>query len=223
MSLWSNTAKNTINKGICAIYKPIGPTSHDVVDKIRELTGVRKVGHAGTLDPLASGVLVVGIGRDATRRLSEIVSQEKRYEAVIRLGQTSTTDDEEGEKTVWSVKNALDIDRIKICLQQFEGRVKQVPPQYSAIKKGGRVAYKEARKGRRLNLTAREVKIKKIKIIKYKWPLLSLRITTGKGVYIRSLARDIGERLGVGGYLTKLERTRVGEYKKEDAIKIEWP
>jgi len=206
------------NNSLLAIYKPIGVTSHDVIDQIRAITGIRKVGHAGTLDPLANGVLVVGIGREATVKLTEVVGQEKEYKAVVKFGQTSITDDEEGEKTNWTVKRIPKLKDIKICLKQFEGKIKQVPPQYSAIKKGGRVAYKEARKGHRLNLEARKVEIKKIKLDKYSWPLLELTVTTGKGVYIRSLARDIGNILNVGGYILKLTRTRIGKYEIKNAI-----
>jgi tRNA pseudouridine55 synthase len=208
-------------KNIFAIYKPKGPTSHDIINKVRKITGVKKVGHAGTLDPLASGVLVIGVGREATKNLGNIVKKEKEYMATIKLGVTSVTDDEEGEKTAISYKSPVTSDKIRKILQTFIGKISQIPPIYSAIKIKGKPAHRRVRQGEDVKLEAREVEIKKIEIVEYRWPILELKVVTGPGVYIRSLARDIGEQLGVGGYLAELERTRVGEYTKEDAIKIE--
>lgn len=206
---------------IIAVWKPKGITSHDVIDHVRRATGERTVGHAGTLDPLAEGVLVVGIGREATKRLSAEVAKEKEYEAVMRLGVTSITDDEEGEKTecvVSSVPSYKDIER---ACKKFIGTIKQVPPIYSALKVAGKAAYKYARAGQGVLLQPRSVLIKNIDILSYEWPLLALRVVTGPGVYVRALARDIGKELGTGGYLAGLVRTRVGEYTVKDAVALD--
>lgn len=205
---------------IIAVWKPKGPTSHDVINQIRKITGEQKVGHAGTLDPLASGVLVVGIGRAATKELKKAVGSEKEYLATIRLGMTSTTDDEEGKKTIISDQLPVTGDRLKEKIQKFVGKIEQVPPAYSAVKVKGQEAYKRARKGERVELEPRRVEIKNIETLEYRWPLLKLRVITGPGVYIRSLARDIGNGLGVGGYLFDLERTRVGDYTKNRALTL---
>ena len=211
---------NLYNKTIFAIYKLKGPTSFDVVAQVRKITGVKKVGHAGTLDPLASGVLVIAVGREATKQLSEIVGQEKEYIADIRLGLTSTTDDEEGSKQEIKKlkKSEIKEEDIKGVLKKFVGEIDQMPPKYSAIKVNGRRAYKSARKGEVVELKPRKVEIKEIEILDYKYPDLKLRVITGKGVYIRSLARDLGVVLGVGGYLADLERIRVGEFRIEDCV-----
>lgn len=209
---------------IIPIYKPIGPTSHDIIDQIRKITGQKKVGHAGTLDPLAKGVLVIGIGRESTKKLGELVQKEKEYLAQIRLGQFSTTDDAEGEKQPVKITRIPELGDIKKALQKFEGTINQVPPLYSAIKIGGKPAYKLARQGKikqEALLKSRKVEIKKIQLVKYHWPFLDLKIITGPGVYIRALARDLGKELKTGGYLAKLERTRVGQYTKTQAYTLE--
>jgi tRNA pseudouridine55 synthase len=207
-------------EGIFSINKPLGITSHDVVNRVRRLTGIRRVGHGGTLDPLAEGVLVVAVGRQFTKKLDEVVGAEKEYEAEIKFGMSSITDDEEGEKKEWKVDKIPTRKDIEKVLPIFIGKISQMPPIYSAIKVGGKKAYEEARKGRALRLEPRQVEIKKIDILDYNWPLLSIKVVCGKGVYIRSLAREIGEKLNVGGYITKLVRTRVGEYKLVNSIKI---
>ncbi len=199
--------------GICAVNKPIGPTSNDVLEMIRKKTGVKKVGHAGTLDPLAQGVLVIGLGRDATKKLQIFVNKEKEYLAIIRLGVNSTTDDEEGEKTSKTKNIQPKTREINQAVNKFVGVISQVPPQYSAVKIKGRAAYKYARSGKKVRLKARRVEIKEIEVLGYQWPELKLRIVTGPGAYIRSLARDIGIKLGTGGYLKSLIRTRVGDYE----------
>ncbi|MBI5077557.1 tRNA pseudouridine(55) synthase TruB [Candidatus Falkowbacteria bacterium] len=226
---------------IIVINKPKGPTSHDIIDAIRKITGEQRIGHAGTLDPLASGVLVVGIGREATRQLGLIVKKEKEYLATIKLGEYSSTDDEEGEKinvvgTALELSDRLDAEGtlspnpllgkeevIETALSAFVGEVYQRPPPFSAIKIKGVPAYKLARRGvgnayMRSVLAPRKVLIKSIELLEYAWPILKIRVVCGPGVYIRSLARDIGETLGVGGYLKELERTRVGDFKIEEAV-----
>lgn len=208
-------------EGIFAVNKPVGITSHDVIYRLRKKTGVKRIGHAGTLDPLASGVLVVAVGREFTKQLDMIVKSEKEYVAEIKLGETSTTDDEEGEKTTVNDEFKPEIKDLEKATQTFIGNIMQTPPNYSAIKVGGKVAYKEARKGKDFKLEPREVEIKDIEILNYKYPIIKLKITCGKGVYIRSLARDLGEKLKTGGYMKSLVRTRVGEFKIIDAVELE--
>lgn len=205
---------------ILAVDKPLGMSSHDVINILRQKTGLKRIGHAGTLDPLATGVLVVGFGREATKKLGEIVGKEKTYEATIKFGMTSTTDDEEGEKTIIENISPVSIDNIKDALPLFTGEISQTPPAYSAIKINGQRAYKLARKGAGVKMKSRKVLINDIKIIDYEWPVLKLEIICGPGVYIRSIARDLGKNLGVSGYLTALKRTKVGEYDLANAVKI---
>jgi len=208
---------------IYAINKEKGPSSHKVVSQIRKITGIKKVGHAGTLDPLASGVLVIGITREGTKTMHEHVKTEKEYRAVIELGQTSSTDDAEGEKTVTAdpVKAAPSEKEIQSVLKKFIGNIEQIPPIYSALKIKGKPAYKYAREGKELEMQARPVIIKSIQLVNYQYPKLEIDVVTGPGVYIRSLARDIGSELKTGGYLSALERTKVGEYRIEDALSLE--
>lgn len=205
---------------IFGIYKPVGPTSNDMLTNIKRITGLSKVGHAGTLDPLASGVLVVGIGREATKQLGEIVQKEKEYIATIRLGISSTTDDEEGEKTEYDVKEIPSREQIEETLRKFIGAITQTPPVYSAIKVSGKEAYKRVRGGETVVMKARPALVHSIELIEYNWPWLVIRVVTGPGVYIRALARDIGTDVAQGGYLTALERTRVGQFTKENCIEL---
>lgn len=206
---------------IFGVYKPVGPTSNDVLTDIKRVTHLSKVGHAGTLDPLASGVLVVGIGREATRQLGEIVQKEKEYIATIRLGVSSTTDDEEGEKTEYDITGIPSQEQIHETLRKFVGAITQIPPVYSAIKVSGKEAYKRVRRGETVVMKARPALVHSIELIEYAWPVLTLRVVTGPGVYIRALARDIGAALARGGYLTTLLRTRVGQFRIEDCVPLE--
>src|SRR3989344_6143654 len=210
---------------IIPIFKPKGPTSFNIISQIKKITGIKKVGHAGTLDPLAEGVLVVGIGRESTRKLFAELEKEKEYEVLIELGKTSTTDDEEGEKTVRQpaegVTEAPEATKVTKALQQFIGEIWQMPPVYSSVKRGGVRAYEDARKGRKVLLGKRQVLIKEITILDYNWPLLKLNVVTGPGVYIRSLARELGEELKTGGFVKELKRTRVGEYELKDCLRVE--
>lgn len=210
-----------------AIWKPKGPTSHDIVDAVRRVTGERRVGHAGTLDPMAEGILVVGIGRAATKQLDDVVQKEKEYVATIRLGATSTTDDAEGE--VREIRSSelgargetpVAKDALEAVLTRFIGRIDQIPPTYSAVKIRGRPAHRRARRGEPVTLRPRTVEIRAIELLRYEWPELDLRVVTGPGVYIRALARDVGHALGVGGYLAALTRTRVGDFTKARALTL---
>ncbi len=205
-------------KGLCAVYKPKGITSYDVIREIKKHVQGEKIGHAGTLDPLAEGVLVIAIGREATKHIADTVAKEKEYIAEVKLGVESATDDEEGEKTIFDVAHIPDKEIIEKVLASFIGTISQTPPPYSAIKIDGKEAYKYMRADKEVEMKPREVIIKEIELLNYEWPILSLRVVTGPGVYIRSLARDIGRALQTGGYLTGLVRTRVGDFALENAI-----
>ena len=196
--------------GFLNLAKPRGPTSHDIVARVRRLTGVRRVGHAGTLDPLAEGVLVLALGR-ATRLLEYVVSGEKVYRATIRLGSTTTTDDAEGAVTE---TRPLTIGRadIEAALPQFVGEIAQRPPAFSAVQIGGRRAYDLARRGATVELPARPVRIDRLTVLSWQAPDLTLEVGCGPGTYIRSLARDLGAALGCGGHLAGLVRTRSGGF-----------
>jgi tRNA pseudouridine55 synthase len=210
-----------IKEGIIGVYKPVGPSSFDMIRRLRILTGVKKIGHAGTLDPLARGILVVGIGRTACRSLAKEVKKEKEYLAVIKLGEESTTDDQEGEKRTKLNINRPSKEKILKILPQFQGKIEQVPPIFSAVKVKGKKAYQLARQGKKPVFKPRLVEIKKLELLNYQWPYLKIKILTGPGVYIRSLARDLGEKLNCGGYLFSLERTKVGEFNKDNSIYLE--
>ena len=224
---------NNLNNKLSNIYKPKGATSFDVVQQIKRLTGEKKVGHAGTLDPLAEGVLIMGVGRESTKKLRFILEEDKEYIAEIKLGYYSTTDDEEGEKKKVEVKNWPTIEEIKKVTKTFIGDIIQISPAYSAIKIQGERAYKKARRGEKFTRPPRIVTIKEIEILEYNIPLaeknnvslencpiLKIKTIVGSGTYIRSLAREIGEKLNTGGYLTSLTRTRIGNYKIEDSIRL---
>lgn len=204
---------------IVAINKPVGPTSFDIVAQVRKITGVKKVGHAGTLDPQAAGVLVIAVGRDDTKKINLIVEKEKEYIAEIKLGETSSTDDNEGDKKPVSDKIPAPAE-IAAALKKFIGEINQTPPKYSAVKVNGRRAYKLARAGQEVEMKPRPILIKDIELLEYAYPVLKIRVATGPGVYIRSLARDIGETLKTGAYMSGLIRTRVGEYNLESALAL---
>lgn len=206
---------------ILAINKPTGISSFGVVARLKKLTGIKRIGHAGTLDPLASGVLVVGIGRSATKQLQASVDAEKEYRVTIRFGATSTTDDAEGQITISEAQRPPDRADIESALGQFVGTIQQTPPNFSAMKIGGRRAYKFARQGQAVVLQPRPVDIKSITIEAFEYSDVRLRVVTGKGAYIRSLARDLGRVLGVGGYVTELERTRIGRWTLAEALDLE--
>jgi tRNA pseudouridine55 synthase len=205
---------------IFSVYKPKGLTSFQVIKEIRKLTGIKKVGHAGTLDPLAEGILVVGVGRSATRKLGEISSKEKEYLVKIKLGFFSETDDNEGEKKPVELKEIPERQQVLEALESFVGLIHQIPPKFSAVKVKGKRAYKLARKGKHFELKPRKALIKEIKLLSYSFPFLELKVVTGKGVYIRALARDIGKKLGTGAFVTELKRTRVGNFSLQKSIKL---
>lgn len=207
-------------KGVFAIYKPKGPTSHDIIDQIREITGEIKVGHSGTLDPLAEGVLIVAVGRENTKKLHLSTSAEKEYLCTIKLGKTSLTGDEEGPIVPGDDRRPSDSE-IDKTLVKFKGKIMQRPHKFSAIKIKGKKSYDLARKGRDVKIQPREVVIKEIEKLDYDYPTLSIRVICGPGVYIRSLAEDIGEELGTGAYLISLKRTRVGDFTEELSLSLD--
>ncbi len=207
--------------GFLAVDKSPGWTSHDIVARIRGLTGVRRVGHAGTLDPFATGVLVVGVGK-ATRLISYAQHSPKRYRAKIRLGIETDTLDPEGkvihEQRVdcWpSLVAVLDV------VESFVGEIEQTPPAYSAVRIDGRRAYDRARAGEKVDVPSRLVTIHSIVVRSYSPPVLEIDVMCGTGTYIRSLARDIGAELGTGGYCLELRRVAVGDFVVEGCWKIE--
>ena len=212
--------RNLIKDGVVAVYKEEGWSSHDVVNMVRRYTGQRRVGHAGTLDPCAKGVIVIGVGREVTRMLAAIAGKEKEYVVRVKLGWRSTSDDLEGQKTQVQVAQIPSEDQVRQALKSFEGTIQQRPPVFSAVKVGGRAAYRRARRHKPLDLPTRQVEAKEIELLRYAWPFVDIRLVTGPGFYVRSLARDLGEMLGTGGYVDTLERTRVGAYTKENAVRL---
>jgi tRNA pseudouridine55 synthase len=208
-------------QNIIAINKPLGMTSHDVVNRVRKITGVKRVGHGGTLDPLASGVLVIAIGREFTKQLDQYVKGEKEYIAKIHLGFHSETDDSEGEKTEIKVESIPDSYIVEKIVKSFVGNIQQVPPQYSALKINGVPAYKRIRRRENFEMKSRSAKIYEIQTISYQYPFIEMRVVTGPGVYIRALARDIGKNLETGGYLAALQRTKVNNFELADALTLE--
>lgn len=200
--------------GLVIVDKPAGITSHDVVSRVRRLAGTRKVGHAGTLDPMATGVLVLGVNR-ATRLLGHLLVKDKTYEATIRLGAATTTDDVEGEiVSTHSTENITEAD-IRRVLEGMVGEIEQRPSSVSAIKIDGRKAYDRVRAGEEVVLPTRTVRIDRIDIGGLRWsdaPEIDVSVACSSGTYIRAIARDLGDALGVGGHLTELRRSAVGPY-----------
>lgn len=206
--------------GVFLIDKPVGPTSHDVVDVLRRITGEETVGHAGTLDPLASGLLIVGIGREFTKRLGEFKGLDKTYEAKVVLGQESATYDREGELTPISGREP-DGAEVEKTLQYFARSHQQLPPIFSAKKIHGASAHRLARQGKAVELKPSAVEIYSIKLVDYSYPQVSFTAKVSAGTYIRSLAHDMGQKLGTGAYLSNLRRTNIGDFSVTQAIKLD--
>ena len=215
--------------GLVIVDKPGGMTSHDVVARIRRLAGTRKVGHAGTLDPMATGVLVIGVEK-ATRLLGYLTLTEKEYAATMRLGQSTSTDDAEGEITGGGPAGRVSAETLAAAIAGLTGEIEQVPPAISAIKVNGQRAYRLTRAGAAPELKSRPVTVYEFTVTAVRpvtndgaGELLDLDATVrcSSGTYIRALARDLGAALGTGGHLTRLRRTRVGGYRIEDARTLE--
>ena len=202
--------------GLVVVDKPGGVTSHDVVARMRRIARTRRVGHAGTLDPMATGVLVLGIEK-ATRLLHHLVLADKAYTATIRLGQATSTDDAEGEVVGGASAVGLDEDVVRAAMGPLTGDIEQVPSTVSAIKVDGRRAYQRARAGEQVELSARPVTVRRFEALATRRPLpdlldVDVEVECSSGTYVRALARDLGVGLGVGGHLTALRRTRVGPF-----------
>ena len=204
--------------GFLNIAKPADVTSHDVVNVIRRHAGQRRVGHAGTLDPLASGVLVAGLGH-ATRLIEYLADTRKTYRAGILLGRTTTTDDSAGELLAERPVNTDDAG-VRAALTHFSGAIAQVPPAYAAVHVAGTRAYVRARRGETVSLTPRQVIIHRLKVLEMDIPRLTLEVECSTGTYVRALARDLGEALGCGAHLQALTRTQVGPFAHADAIPL---
>ena len=214
--------------GLLVIDKPAGWTSHQVVGRVRRLLGTRKVGHAGTLDPMATGVLIIGVDK-ATRLLGHLSLADKAYEATIRLGMATVTDDAEGE--VVSATGAADLREVDLdaAIAKLRGEILQVPSAVSAIKISGERSYARVRAGRDVELTARPVRVSRFCVLASRVdevagiPVLDIdvQVECSTGTYVRALARDLGAALGVGGHLTALRRTRVGTFGIEEAQKVD--
>src|SRR5688572_3151079 len=214
----SQDIKNAIS-GALVVDKPVGMTSHDVVQAIRNGTGLRRAGHTGTLDPRASGVLVILVGPAV--RLSEYVSaSDKRYQAIIRLGGTTDTFDAEGQFT--PSKDPLNVTEAEFeeALKTFVGEIEQVPPAYSAVKVGGRKAYEMARKGEEVELAPRKIMVHHLEVLEWTPPEVVIDVHCSSGTYVRSLANDLGQKLGCGAYLVGLRRTKSGRFTLRDATPL---
>jgi tRNA pseudouridine55 synthase len=205
---------------VLLINKPYEWTSFDVVNKLRYKLKIRKIGHAGTLDPLATGLLILCVGK-MTKRIEEFMGMEKEYTGKLILGKFRPSYDMETDVTEEKDISHVTHESIYITANTFKGKIEQVPPTHSAIKIGGKRAYKFARKGEEIELKPREVEIAEFEITAIQLPEVSFRIVCSKGTYIRSLVRDMGVVLGVGAYLSELCRTRIGNYKLQDAQTID--
>lgn len=201
--------------GLLVVDKPAGPSSHDVVAQVRRLVGTRRVGHAGTLDPAATGVLVLGVGR-GTRLLHYLVGADKEYTATIRLGVATSTDDADGEVLATSDASAVAEDDLSVAVRSLTGEIDQVPSAVSAVKHGGRRAYQRVRAGEQVTLEPRRVTVSSLQVRDRRRAGrcldLDVDVTCSSGTYVRALARDLGAALGVGGHITALRRTRVGPF-----------
>jgi len=218
-----NKPLNIFEQGqILLIDKPVEWTSFDVVRKIRNLIKIKKVGHAGTLDPLATGLLIVCTGR-FTKKINEYMAQEKEYTGTLTLGATTPTYDLESEPRNFKDLTVISEELIANATKQFIGEIMQVPPAHSAIKIGGKRVYELARQGKEVVIEPRKITIMQFDIEKIEMPVVHFRVICSTGTYIRSLAHDFGAALGCGAYLSGLCRTRIGAYKLEDAKSIqEW-
>ena len=214
----SQDVKNAIS-GVLVVDKPVGMTSHDVVQVIRNGTGLRRAGHTGTLDPRASGVLVVLVGPAV--RLSEFVSaSDKRYQAIIRLGSATDTFDADGKVTQPEQPVNVTEDQFEKVLATFVGEIEQVPPPYSAVKVQGRKAYEMARKGEEVELAPRKITVHHLEVLEWAPPEVVIDVHCSSGTYVRSLANDLGTTLGCGAYLVGLRRTKSGRFSLRDATPL---
>lgn len=214
-----STSGSPETSGFLLVDKPVGPTSHDIVDKVRRALHTRKVGHAGTLDPFASGLLILAVG-SKTKEISNFVGLDKAYETSVRFGATSDTMDRTGkieQKDCSPVSQA----ELESALEKFRGEIDQTPPMYSAKKVGGKKLYELAREGKEIERKPVRVTIHELELVSFSWPTAIIRTRVSSGTYIRALADDIGKALGCGAYLEELRRTKVGTYSVENAVQPE--
>ena len=208
-------------EGIVNLDKPPGITSARAVDAVKRLLPRgTKVGHAGTLDPFATGVLLLLVGR-ATKACERLMDAPKQYEATVKLGASTATDDVESPEVPAAHVDPPAVTAVTAATQRFVGDILQRPPAYSAMKVGGRRSYDLARRGEVVEHEARPVRVYGIEVLEYAWPLLRLRVDCGRGTYVRAIARDLGSALGTAGYLTQLRRTRIGPFTAEEAVRVE--
>ena len=216
-----NYTKESFEQGqVLLIDKPLKWTSFDVIQKLRKILHIRKIGHAGTLDPLATGLLIICTGK-FTKRINEYMAQEKEYTGTFTLGATTPTYDLESEPENFRPVEAITEEMINSATKNFIGEIFQVPPIHSAIKIGGTRVYELARQGREVKLEPRKITIKEFEITKIEIPIVHFKAVCSTGTYIRSLAYDFGEALGCGAYLSSLCRTRIGEFRIADALSLE--
>jgi tRNA pseudouridine55 synthase len=207
-------------EGLFVVDKPAGITSHDVVDAVRKHASTRKVGHAGTLDPIATGVLLVGVGR-ATRLLRYLSGLDKEYEGTGRLGVETDTLDSEGSVVREAPVGDVTREELELALSSFEGEIDQTPPAYSAVKVGGQKLYRAARRGTAPEAPSRRVRIDAFEVTAFEPPHFQFRVECSSGTYVRLLVADVGEKLGCGAHLTRLARTRIGPFSLDDASPLE--
>lgn len=212
---------DSFDPSVLLVDKPLGMSSFGVVRRVRRIAGVKRVGHAGTLDPLATGLLIILVGRQATRQQDAFMGLPKVYQATIRLGQSTTTYDAEGEITEEHDPSGITDELLAATIEGFQGEIRQYPPLYSAIKVGGERLYKKARRGETVELEPRRVHIASIRILNRTGNDLEIRVECSKGTYIRSLAHDLGRTLGVGAHLTALRRLAIGQYHVDNAWALE--
>jgi tRNA pseudouridine55 synthase len=216
-----NFTKEEFEQGqMLLINKPLHLTSFDVVQKLRNIIKIRKIGHAGTLDPLATGLLIICTGK-FTKKINEYMAQEKEYTGTFTLGATTPTYDLEMEPENFKPYEQLTEQEIKSTTSKFTGEIQQVPPAHSAIKIGGKRVYEMARQGKEVIIEPRKVTIKEFEIITIDLPVIHFRVVCTTGTYIRSLAKDFGDALNCGAYLSSLCRTRIGEFSVTDALTID--
>jgi len=211
---------NLFKRGILLVNKPAGYTSHDIVDIVRKRLGIKKVGHTGTLDPSAEGLLIILVG-SYTKLFDKFSSLDKEYWGIMKLGEVTTTGDSEGRVTKRRSYEDIEEGRIKEVCSSFQGEILQTPPMVSAKRIGGRRLYKLARRGIVVERPPKKIKIYKLKILKIDKPYVEFYVKCSKGTYIRKLVEDIGEKLGCGAYVVKIKRTAIGPFRIEDAYSLE--
>lgn len=210
-----------MNTGFLYINKPAGVSSFWVVKQIRYITKVKRVGHAGTLDPFATGLLIVAVGRESTKHLGKFLKKDKAYRAILKLGCESTTGDTEGVVTEKLNIKIPTISEIDVEIKKFIGEIEQTPPAHSALKVGGVPAYKLARKGEKVEMKKRMITTHSLRVLEYNYPELKIEASVSSGTYIRTLGEDIGRALGTGAYLTQLERVSIDDVLLKESVSLE--